>query len=65
LRHYERERQRKTTTLLYQGRRTARMRTINPVPCTAREIAVSWMQVQAIVKVLVTINRRAGTDVTR
>jgi hypothetical protein len=41
------------------------MRTINPVPCTAREIAVRWMPVQAIVKVLVTINRRAGTDVTR
>jgi 2-polyprenyl-6-methoxyphenol hydroxylase-like FAD-dependent oxidoreductase len=66
LRSYERERRTKTATLLAQGRRTARiMRTTNPVACYIREVAVRMMPVTSIVKVLATINRRAGTDIRR
>lgn len=65
LRSYERERREKTATLVGQGRRTARlMRTQNPVVCGLREVAVRLAPVKAIVKVIVTINKRAGTDVT-
>jgi 2-polyprenyl-6-methoxyphenol hydroxylase-like FAD-dependent oxidoreductase len=64
LRIYERERIRKTATLVAQGRRTARvMRTTNPLLCRARELAVRLMPVQQFVKLYVRVNRRAGTDV--
>ena len=66
LRSYERERREKTATLVAQGRRTARlMRTQNPLVCGLREVAVRLAPVKTIVKVIVTINRRAGTDVRR
>jgi 2-polyprenyl-6-methoxyphenol hydroxylase-like FAD-dependent oxidoreductase len=66
LRAYEQERQPKTAALLRQGRRTARvMRTTNPVACFLRDVAVRLIPVTPLVKLLVTINRRAGTDVTR
>lgn len=66
LRSYERERQRKTVTLLRQGRRTASvMRTTNPVACYVRELAVRLVPVKPLVKVFARINRRAGTAVTR
>jgi 2-polyprenyl-6-methoxyphenol hydroxylase-like FAD-dependent oxidoreductase len=66
LRSYEQERRAKTATLLGQGRRTARlMRTTNPVACYLRETVVRVIPVKAIAKVLMTINRRAGTDISR
>jgi 2-polyprenyl-6-methoxyphenol hydroxylase-like FAD-dependent oxidoreductase len=66
LKAYEHERRGQTATLLKQGRRTARMmRMTNPVACYIREIVVRLMPVKAIVKVLVRINRRAGTDGSR
>jgi 2-polyprenyl-6-methoxyphenol hydroxylase-like FAD-dependent oxidoreductase len=66
LRSYEHERRVRTAALLWQGRRTARMmRTTNPVACYIREVAVRLAPVTAIAKVLVAINRRAGTDVRR
>ena len=66
LRGYEHERRRKTATLLGQGRRTARMmRTTNAAACYLREVAVRLIPAQSIVRVLVTINRRAGTDIRR
>ena len=54
LRHYERVRARRTTTLLYQGRRYAgAMRTTNPLLCWARDTAVrmvpKWMVVSSLV----------------
>ena len=65
LRWYERERRERTAALVRQGRRTARlMRTTNPLACTARELVVRLLPVKAMVKILVRINRRAGTDVT-
>jgi 2-polyprenyl-6-methoxyphenol hydroxylase-like FAD-dependent oxidoreductase len=61
---YERERLPKTTVLLGQGRRTARlMRTTNPMVSYLREWAIRLVPVGPIVKMIVTINRRAGTDV--
>jgi 2-polyprenyl-6-methoxyphenol hydroxylase-like FAD-dependent oxidoreductase len=61
---YERERRPKTATLLAQGRRTARMmRTTNPLVVRLREMAIRAIPVKSIVRVLMTINRRAGTDV--
>ena len=66
LRSYERERRQKTAALLAQGRRTARlMRTMNPAACYIRELVVRAIPVKTMVKLLVKINRRAGTDVTR
>jgi 2-polyprenyl-6-methoxyphenol hydroxylase-like FAD-dependent oxidoreductase len=54
LRHYERVRARRATTLLYQGRRYASaMRTTNPLLCGARDTAVrlvpKWMVVSSLV----------------
>lgn len=64
LRAYERERQRKTATLLAQGRRTARiMRTTNPAAGWMRELVIRLIPVRPLVKVLATINRRAGTEI--
>ena len=61
---YERERRPKTTTLLAQGRRTARMmRTTNSLAVRLRGMAIRAMPVKPIVRLLMTINRRAGTDV--
>jgi len=66
LRSYEADRRKKTATVLAQGRRNARiMRTMNPVANWLREAAIRLAPVKTIVKVVVTINRRAGTDVTR
>jgi 2-polyprenyl-6-methoxyphenol hydroxylase-like FAD-dependent oxidoreductase len=54
LRHYERVRAKRTTALLFQGRRYARaMRTTNPLACRARDTAVRlvprWMIVSSFV----------------
>jgi 2-polyprenyl-6-methoxyphenol hydroxylase-like FAD-dependent oxidoreductase len=66
LRAYEEDRRKKTAALLAQGRRTARiMRTRNPVANYLREVAIRLMPVRTIVKIIVTINRRAGTDISR
>jgi 2-polyprenyl-6-methoxyphenol hydroxylase-like FAD-dependent oxidoreductase len=66
LRAYEQERRAKTTTLLAQGRRTARlMRSTNPITCAVRDVAVRLMPVKTLFKLLARINRRAGTDVRR
>jgi 2-polyprenyl-6-methoxyphenol hydroxylase-like FAD-dependent oxidoreductase len=66
LRSYEHERRTKTARLLVQGRRTARMmRTTNPVACYLREIVVRLIPVTTMIRILVKINRRAGTDVSR
>jgi 2-polyprenyl-6-methoxyphenol hydroxylase-like FAD-dependent oxidoreductase len=64
LRAYEAERRPKTSVLLYQGRRTARiMRMTNPFACAIRELFVRAIPVQAFTRLIVRINRRAGTDV--
>jgi len=66
LRAYEDERRQKTSVLVAQGRRTARvMRMTNPVGCALRELAVRMIPVTPLARLLVAINRRAGTDVTR
>jgi 2-polyprenyl-6-methoxyphenol hydroxylase-like FAD-dependent oxidoreductase len=63
LRAYERERQPRTAALVRQGRRTARiMRTTNPIVCAVRELVVRMIPVRTFVKIVVRINRRAGTD---
>ena len=65
LRRYEDERRGKTTALLGQGRRTARvMRIRNPIACAIREGAIRMIPAGAITRLIVRINRRAGTDVT-
>lgn len=64
LRLYERQRRGKTATLVAQGRRTARlMRTTNAAACRVRELVVRVMPVKTMTRVLVRVNRRAGTDV--
>jgi 2-polyprenyl-6-methoxyphenol hydroxylase-like FAD-dependent oxidoreductase len=64
LRAYQAERHPKTTTLLHQGRRTARvMRMMNPVACAIREAMIRAIPAGAIARLVVKINRRAGTDV--
>jgi 2-polyprenyl-6-methoxyphenol hydroxylase-like FAD-dependent oxidoreductase len=66
LRSYEHERRDKTAALVRQGRRTARiMRTTNPAACWLRELAVRAMPVTSFLKFVATINRRAGTDISR
>jgi len=63
LRAYQAERHPKTTTLLQQGRRTARvMRMMNPVACAIREAVIRAIPAGAIARLVVKINRRAGTD---
>jgi 2-polyprenyl-6-methoxyphenol hydroxylase-like FAD-dependent oxidoreductase len=65
LQSYERERLPKTAVLVAQGRRTARlMRITNPFACAVRDATVRMIPIKALIKVLVRINRRAGTDVT-
>ena len=64
LRTYEQERRAKTATLLGQGRRTAAMmRTMNPLATAVRDVAIRLMPVTPIIRILMTINRRAGTRV--
>ena len=64
LREYERERIPKTARLLAQGRRTARvMATSNPVACYVRELVVRAMPVTTVARILVRINRQAGTEI--
>jgi 2-polyprenyl-6-methoxyphenol hydroxylase-like FAD-dependent oxidoreductase len=64
LRSYEAERRGKTTALLHQGRRTARvMRMMNPVACAIREAIIRAIPADAVVRLVARINRRAGTDV--
>jgi 2-polyprenyl-6-methoxyphenol hydroxylase-like FAD-dependent oxidoreductase len=66
LQAYDAERRPKTAALLGQGRRTARiMRTTNPLACAIRDMAVRMMPVASMVRLMVAINRRAGTDVRR
>lgn len=65
LQWYEAERRRKTTALLYQGRRTAAvMRNMNRAVCYAREVVVRLIPVKPFFKLFARLNRRAGTDVT-
>jgi 2-polyprenyl-6-methoxyphenol hydroxylase-like FAD-dependent oxidoreductase len=65
LRGYEGDRQQKTAALVHQGRRTARvMRSTSPALGAIREVAIRLAPVKTIVKLIATINRRAGTDVT-
>jgi 2-polyprenyl-6-methoxyphenol hydroxylase-like FAD-dependent oxidoreductase len=60
----ERARRPRTAALLAQGRRTARlMRTTSPVAGWIREQAIRLVPVRPLVRLLTTINRRAGTDV--
>ncbi len=64
LRAYEHERQPKTAALVAQGRRTARlMRMTNPVGCALRELVVRAIPVAPLMRLMVRVNRRAGTDV--
>jgi 2-polyprenyl-6-methoxyphenol hydroxylase-like FAD-dependent oxidoreductase len=64
LRSYESQRRTKTAALVGQGRRTARiMKSTNPVACALRDAIVRMIPVTTMAKVLVAINRRAGTDV--
>jgi 2-polyprenyl-6-methoxyphenol hydroxylase-like FAD-dependent oxidoreductase len=66
LRAYEVERRQKTAVLVMNGRRTARvMRTMNPVACALRDVAVRAMPVKTLFKFIAAINRRAGTDISR
>ena len=61
---YEAERHGKTAALLQQGRRTARvMRVMNPIACAIREAIVRAIPADLVARLLVQINRRAGTDV--
>jgi hypothetical protein len=41
------------------------MRTTNQAACYLREVVVRLIPARSIVRVLVTINRRAGTDIRR
>jgi 2-polyprenyl-6-methoxyphenol hydroxylase-like FAD-dependent oxidoreductase len=64
LRSYEAERQDKTAALVGQGRRTARvMRMTDPVGCAIRDAILRLMPIETFAKLLVRVNRRAGTDV--
>jgi 2-polyprenyl-6-methoxyphenol hydroxylase-like FAD-dependent oxidoreductase len=66
LRRYEQERIPKTSALVTQGRRTARiMGTTNALACHVRELAIRLAPIQQFVKFYVRINGRAGTDVRR
>jgi 2-polyprenyl-6-methoxyphenol hydroxylase-like FAD-dependent oxidoreductase len=66
LRAYEQERREKTAALVGQGRRTARiMRSTNPVANAMREVVIRLLPVKTMMKLVVHINRRAGTDVTQ
>jgi 2-polyprenyl-6-methoxyphenol hydroxylase-like FAD-dependent oxidoreductase len=65
LRSYERDRHRKTAVLVAQGRRTARiMRTMNPVANYLRDAVVRCIPVRPFLKMVTTVNRRAGTDLS-
>jgi 2-polyprenyl-6-methoxyphenol hydroxylase-like FAD-dependent oxidoreductase len=66
LRSYEAARIPRTSVLVAQGRRTARiMGTTNAVACHLRELAIRLAPIQQFVKFYVRINGRAGTDVRR
>ena len=41
------------------------MRTMNPVACSLREVAVRLAPVTLLVKLFASLNRRSGTDVSR
>jgi 2-polyprenyl-6-methoxyphenol hydroxylase-like FAD-dependent oxidoreductase len=61
---YDAERRSKTAALLQQGRRTARvMRLTSPVGCAVREAIIRAVPPDLVARLLVRINRRAGTDV--
>lgn len=64
LKLYENERRSRTANLVGQGRRTARiMRMTNPVACYVREVVVRLIPVTSLAKIIVKVNRRAGTRV--
>ena len=66
LRAYEQERRGKTAVLLGQGRRTARiMGSTSRVVCGLREMVLRMIPVTTMAKFIVTVNRKAGTDVRR
>lgn len=66
LQRYEGRRRGKTSTLLSQGRRTARlMRMTSPIACALRELAIRMMPLGTAAKLYVRVNRRAGTKVSR
>jgi 2-polyprenyl-6-methoxyphenol hydroxylase-like FAD-dependent oxidoreductase len=59
LQAYQAERQTKTTTLLRQGRRTARvMRVTNPVACAIREAIVRAIPMEVIARLMVRVKKR-------
>jgi 2-polyprenyl-6-methoxyphenol hydroxylase-like FAD-dependent oxidoreductase len=61
LRAYEAERRVKTAALVAQGRRTARiMRMTNPVAIGVRDVVIRLIPVNSLVRVVATLNRRAG-----
>jgi 2-polyprenyl-6-methoxyphenol hydroxylase-like FAD-dependent oxidoreductase len=65
LRAYEAERRGRTAVLVAQGRRTARMmRSTSPVASWMREAAVRLIPIRPFVKIVATLNRRAGTDLS-
>jgi 2-polyprenyl-6-methoxyphenol hydroxylase-like FAD-dependent oxidoreductase len=66
LRAYEQERRGKTAVLLGQGRRTARiMGSTSPVVCGLREVVLRMIPATTMARFIVTVNRKAGTDVRR
>lgn len=65
LRMYEGERRPRTAVLVAQGRRTARvMRSMHPGVCYVRELFARAIPAKTVVKLLIAINKRAGTDVS-
>ena len=64
LREYSVNAFRRQARLLAQGRRTARvMATSNPVACYVRELVVRAIPVTTVARILVRINRQAGTEI--
>ena len=64
LREYERERLPKTSVLVGQGRRTARlMGTTNSIVCGIRELVLRAVPVRTFARFFVRVNRKAGTDI--
>lgn len=63
LRRYEEDRRKKTSALVRQGRRTARvMKLTNPVACALRELALRMIPVTSVVRFYMSVTRRAGPD---
>lgn len=62
LRAHEEDRREKTTALVAQGRRTARlMRSMNPVVCSVRDLAIQFVPIAPVLRVYARWTRRTGT----